>query len=219
MKFPAAALFLGLLLLPSLARSQTVGVSNLDIVGGGQNLSADVLVGRAFTTDSSASAFTLDSVTLSFRNFQNPTINNFSVFIRAYDGAASPGALLGTLTNGALPTFGTDPYVGTGMNSTWTGSGITLAAATNYFVIWGFTDGTGDINASSRTDNFSSGAWDLGGGLSSTDGGSSWNTTTAGYMLAINASAVPEPSAFALFVGLVTLGLAATRRRRLHTAR
>lgn len=47
---------------------------------------------------------------------------------------ASPGALLGTLTNGALPTTSTHAWADTGINSTWTSSGITLAAATIDFL-------------------------------------------------------------------------------------
>ena len=140
-----AALALGVALAAVLLAGSTAGAqtpASVLLVGntGQSDVSARVMsdAAQAFTTGASADGYLLTSVELSIRQ-TGSTQPTYSVSIHSSSGGStgSPDARLGApLTNPAsLPTQANPP------RSTFTSSGIRLAANTTYFVVIEVSDG------------------------------------------------------------------------------
>lgn len=187
--------------------AQTVGVTISSSTENTVFREANRLAGVAFTTDNSATSFSLNSVSL--RIGSSYLINDFFMRLHNYNGSNTPGTLLGTLSGPNLPT-------GLAQN-TWTADSLSLAPNTTYFLTWGFTSGTGAYELVVSNVGSPSGAWSLAANfVASSDGGSNWNLNSGGYqpLIAVSASAIPEPSTTAVLVGLGAVSLAIWRRLR-----
>jgi PEP-CTERM motif len=192
-----------------------VGVSNLSSTHNNGTIypPAPRLLAQSFTTDSSATYFTLDSVSLMLYQSAG-TIVDFTVTVRS-DDSAIPGSLLGTLAGNASPTA---DFMG--QQYTYTASGVTLAADTTYWITWGFTD---PVDAGATfigtpvQDTAATGQWTLGANRASFDAGATWPSEANGsfpLQISIQATAIPEPGTYAAMLGVAALGLTAWRRRR-----
>ena len=185
----------------------TLGLSSTGTVTRG----ADQLVGGRFVTDNSSNSFTLDSISVAL-NFANG-INDFTVNLMTDSGANTPGALIGTLTGPVSPS-GTSTFL-------YSATGIILNANTSYWATMGFTSGAGSYDVTlTNTLAGATGPWTLNGNVSSFMG--SWIAGGMGgsnnLRMSVQATAIPEPSTYALIFGAGVLGLAAWRRRRLAAA-
>jgi hypothetical protein len=92
---------------------------------------------------------------------------------------------------------------------------VALAANTTYWVVLG-TAGVGSFGWSYAKGGGTTGAGSLGNYAYSSNAGASWGSFNSDdpYQIRVNVSAVPEPSAFALWAGgLAALGFVGRRRR------
>ena len=162
-----------------------------------------------FTTGSNGGGYTLTSATIEFSAPRNSpaaiqvTINSNS--------SGNPGTSLGTLS-GSNPT--------TAGSHTFSNAGILLAANTTYFLTIlapGSPTGTSNLYLADVTNSdaeTSSDGWTLNDDhLRSENGGSTWFSSGGSLLFSINATAVPEPHEYGLFVGLGLVGFVALRRR------
>lgn len=186
-----------------------VGVSNLEFSPLGNVFrSANQFLAAGFTTDSSATQFSLTGVSLPFASTAG-TIDNFTVSIYTASGTNLPDTLVGTLAGPTSPP--------SSVTSTFTNSSLLLNANTTYWITWGFTSGTGFYESPQMNVTSASGDWALiDRPAISTNAGSSWSAGGVGFPMqfSVQASAVPEPAAAATLAGLIILGFTATRRRR-----
>jgi hypothetical protein len=158
----------------------------------------------SFTTDNAT--YTLTSVTLSMAG--NNTSSPLTVSIYS-DAASLPDSSLETLS-GANPTsFG---------NYTFTSAGLTLSPNTTYFAT-AATAGAGDYRWDSTSDPSETGSatWAI-GNSSRAYSSSTWNTLSEVLYISVTATAIPEPGTYAVFAGLVALGLAVWRRKSASAA-
>jgi hypothetical protein len=197
-----------LFVLTATAAAQTTFVSSLALSSTGSvTRGANQNVGERFVTDNSAATFTLNSVSLAL-NFASG-MDDFTVRLMTDSGSNTPGTLLGTLSGPVSPS-GTSTFL-------YTASGLTLNANTSYWVTMGFTSGAGSYTVPlTNTLAGATGPWTLNGNVSDFSG--SWIAGGMGgannLLLSVQASAIPEPSTYALLFGAGVLGLAAWRRRR-----
>lgn len=204
-------------------KAETVHFSNLSSVSPGFEITVDSSnwLAQLFQTDSSASSFTLNSFTLNLGGAAD-TSGNFFVALYSNTGSNLPGSSLGTLSGNANPsTAGQYTYVATG---------LTLDANTKYWVLAGVSSGNGsyswiDSNGGYPADMAHTGNWSIFTSPTTTDsyslnGGGSWNPAYGSpYMFSASATAVPEPSTYALLgLGLVIAGIAHLRRRAVSRA-
>ena len=163
--------------------------------------------GTQITTGSNAGGYTLVSMTGAF-NAQIGTPSGFQTSVYS-DDSTSPGTLLETLS-------GSDPT--TAGNHTYTSTGLSLDANTSYWLV--FTEASGDgffnFDATTSDAETSSDGWSIGdfSGFSG-DQGANWNANadTKVMLFSVQATPVPEPHEYAMFVGLGLLGFVAVRRR------
>lgn len=153
--------------------------------------------GMAFTTD--AQAWVLDSAVLRL----NANAGAAPIFTLNADGGTAPGVALFTFTNPGSFGTGIQDYTFTG--------GFALNPNTKYWLVLGQTGSSSpfDWKASSPAQT-PTGTWTHTGSVFTSNGGSTWSTSSILTTYFINATVVPEP------VTLVALGvgLAAIARRR-----
>jgi hypothetical protein len=197
-------MFVVTLLASRLVQAQgTIYLSNLGQTSAGSNpVGNNSWLAALFTTGNNTGGYVLNSVQLGMTDASGSP-SGFTVMIYARSGNIAgffPGNSLGTL-NGS-----TDPS--TGGIYTYTASGLTLSPSTRYFIV--LTAGTAVANgaydwsvmntSSYNPDDSWAGSVTLG-----SNNGSSW-TTLPTYpqfdfsQYAINATAIPEPSAVSLLL-------------------
>jgi len=171
---------------------------------------------QKFKTDASAATFTLDSVVLKIGN----SMQGGNFFVKIYNTAGSEGvwlpdnsSVLGTLTGNADPFMGGD--------CTYTASGITLQASTNYWIVAGVSSGSGSYEWIGTNSTTTTGAWSITATnttAESVNSGSNWTSLDGRpLMFAVNATAVPEPSGVLLLMAGGGV-LAFVRRRQVRKA-
>ena len=196
----------GLAALPLGARAQATTLSDnlsnatYDI----EAVTGSTWAASSFGTD--ASAYTLDSVTLLLEESSagTATLDIYS------DGGLQPGSLVGTLT--ASTAYSTTTL----SDTTFTASGITLAADTTYWAV--LQSSAGEFDWSYTADNTGGGAGFQDQWAESDDAGATWfdyDTDPTQMQVVATAVAAPEPSpAVALPLGAALLGAAIFVRRR-----
>ncbi len=200
------AVVVGLVGLSMSASAQIL--SNLPGGFGGAHTAGTQFNSHAFTTGSNSGGYTLDSAVVAITSVTGSP-GDFVVGIHAASGD-DPGALLENLA-------GADP--GAAGNHTFTSGGITLDANTTYHIqLSSPTSGMGNSYSLSTTSGgtaTSTDGWTMAAdGRQSFNSGGSWSSLSLGGELiyAINATPVPEPHEYALFVGLGLIGFVAARR-------
>ena len=137
--------FAALLPLPLQAEAQSVVlVSNLGQNNGGGGGIYVLDQAQAFTTGDNTGGYTLTSVDIHI--YGATGFDNLTVSINS-DSSGSPGASLGTLTNpGSVASDDIQAF-------TASGSGITLAKETTYFIVLDATDGANGTVRNTASDN------------------------------------------------------------------
>jgi len=165
-------------------------------------------VASQFTTDASATSFTLSSVPIYIYDTVSPG-SPFSVQVFS-NVAGAPGSALGTLSGNSAP-----PIAGT---YTYTATGISLNSSTSYWVVAELTGGSTYRWAS--TTDAATGTWTIVPDvLISSDSGTVWTaplTSPGSMQYDVVAEAVPEPSTYAMLgLGIpAMLGAMRLRQRR-----
>jgi hypothetical protein len=165
-----------------------------DAVGSNSWLAVD------FTTGPNANGYMLNSIQLGMTDASgNPA--GFEVMIYNKGGFISggilPGSSVGTLDGSLSPVAG-------GVFTYTPDSGLTLSPSTDYFIV--LTAGTvianGAYDWSVASANFynPNGGWHSPGGVLTSSNGSSWSFNPIVAQFAINATAIPEPSATCLIL-------------------
>jgi hypothetical protein len=210
--FPCTcALALALCTLAKLGAQGTTYISNLslDPVGNG-TVADDAWLAQSFTTGNNPQGYTLNTVQAALSPASGSPIG-FSVSLYSGKGAY-PGSSLGVL-NGP-----DDPLEGGVVD--YSGSGLELLPATTYWIVLTADSPSAVGSYASRITSFF--------GHSATDGwwihryyaesydGLGWSDSEVGLNLqfAVNATSVPEPSAFALvgLAGILFAGRVVRRR-------
>ena len=191
-------------------------VSNLDeVTAGAHSILNTQWLANQFTTGSNAGGYTLASATGGFIA-ANGTPTNFQAQIFS-DNSNSPENSLENLS-GANPT--------TAGNHTFNSAGLNLSANTSYWLIFSATDSSPNrfrwevTNSSAET---SSDGWTIRDGLTlSGNQGTSWEVDIVSGsdipQFSIQATPVPEPHEYAMFVGLGLVGFVAARRHLVSKA-
>ncbi len=197
---------LTLILAGSGVQAQTIGVSTLPgTPGGSVTRNSGGAFAQSFTTDGSAAAFDLISIT--WKLYASGGSNSgFSLTLMANSGSNLPGEVLATLSG---PTS-LSGYA----ENVFTATNVTLAANTRYWFSGTFTSGDGDI-AYYYTTGGSTGDWTLSDTATSGDG-TTWFSQPSGSntIFSVQAtSAIPEPASATALLGVVVLGAVFTRRR------
>jgi len=175
-------------------------------------LNSAAWMGTQFTTDASASTFTLNSVTIHIYDSIAPG-SPFSLQVFS-DSAGTPGILLGALSGNSAP--------GTLGDYTYTASGVSLNASTSYWLVAEVT-GASTYRLGATSDPTVTGGWSIAPQVDvSSNSGVDW--TTAGFVgtrqeYAVDATAdpVPEPSTYAMLGLGVSAMLGAMRLRKLKS--
>ena len=192
---------------PSAAADTVVLSDNITgvVSGGTEAATGSNWLASSFGTGDATSQ--LDSITLLL---QNPVAGS-AVLDLYTDGGQQPGTLVGTLT---APSS----YLGPLVETTFTSSGITLAADSTYWVVLSAASGEFDWSWASSDSGTGVGFTDT--WSQSLDGGSTWFTFVGPdsypLQMIVTASAVPEPGSLVLLglgVGLVLRPLCRRRRR------
>jgi len=162
------------------------------------SMAQGITIATRFTTDSSESAFRLDSVTI-LMGFGSTT-GGFRLSIYD-DGAGIPGSLVGTLSGEDAP-MSPGPHV-------YTSSSIQLAANSSYWVVADVTFPSSTFYWWATTSTAYEGPWSLSPGYKMEHYG--WaEIDSSTPMLSIQASAVPEPAT----ITMLALAAAAVFARR-----
>ena len=197
-----------LLALPILATTAGVGRGDYSISNNlsGTSGGVELAIGSSWISAGFGSGTTggiLRSVTLLLAN---SAAGRAEVDIYS-DAGLQPGSLVGALALSGSTTTGLS-------NTTFTASGITLAANTNYWVVLKAL--TGQFDWSWTASNTGTGAGYQNTWGESDDGGGTWFTydsyPTQMNVLLASPAAVPEPST-AVLLGIAAVGLAVVANR------
>lgn len=158
----------------------------------------------SFTTGSGS--LNLSSVTLSLGNRGNVT-GGLRVDLFSGDLTA-PSTQLIQLMGDTNPGDFTNPvYTANG--------GYDLTSGTDYWIVASIIGGNTGVFRWSETYSGTQTGWDIGNNSSTSTNGSTWSSVTSVAMkFSVTTSAVPEPSTYAAFAGLVGIAFAASFRRR-----
>jgi hypothetical protein len=215
-------MFVVALLAPQIIQAQgTTYLSNLgQPITGSEAVGSDSWLSTPFYTGSNVGGYTLDSFDLAMSDATGSP-DGFTVMLYNNNNAAIhlPANILATL-NGS-----TDPST-TGIYTYTPGSNLILSPNTIYEIV--ITAGTtiadgayewsvAGLNSYSASDN-----WAGGGVIAQSNNGSSWGSQPLIFVnpqFAINATAIPEPSALALIflASGVLIYARRTYKRQLHS--
>ncbi|CAO5061502.1 PEP-CTERM protein-sorting domain-containing protein [Microcystis aeruginosa] len=178
-------------------------------------------VRSSFTTGSASYGYTLNSVTLRFREL-TPDVN---LFVRLYrDNAGALGSQMTSFTNPGSFTTALD-------NNNFTATPQTLDANTTYWLVAGISStGSGEYRWASTTSPDQTGftGWSIGGNsFGTTNQGTSWSSfiNFQAFQFSVNGTEnppptpptnIPEPGSAVALLGLGGLGLA-SRMKKLST--
>ena len=184
--------------------SAAVLTSTLNVGGSSPGINGNYgnWFGISFTTD--GNPWTLDNLVLRLENRGAST--SFFAAIHSASGL-NPGTLLEALSGSNNPPTG---------NSTYTSTGLALAANTTYFVVTGLSDSGdgGSIRAIQTSLDTEDGPGTIGDDtrLSQNQGASwaSWSGESSRFE--VNATQIPEPATLSL-VAMGVLGLIARKKR------
>lgn len=184
----------GLIALSAIRAQGILRVSNQEQAAtGSMDIGSDSWLAQNFGTGTNPNGYILNSVQILMgAPSGNPT--SFSVHLYARSGN-DPGTSLGSLT-GPEPTNG-------GI-LTYTTPGIVLSPSTLYFVVATaaspVAQGAYNWSASAGPSGLSSDGWGINGWYTHSSDGLSWQMSRQyTFQMAVYASVVPEPSAWALF--------------------
>jgi len=169
-------------------------------------------IGQGFSTVGLTSSFSLTSVTFNLLGFSAP-VEGLGFNISIYEATSvstipSPATLISS-QNGTLPLTLSEGYITFALDTA-----VTLLSGKIYNVMYSFTEPT----SSDLTVNYLSfktiGSANTSGGRRwiDTDGGYD-NSASNGFVFYAQATAIPEPSTYAL-LGLSVLALVILRKRR-----
>lgn len=185
----------------AIAANANIVISNLPGNDGTQSasLSSTRVKGMAFTTDSGL--WTLDSAVLRL----NTNANAGPLLKLHADNAGVPGAALGTFTNPGGFTTGIQNYTFT--------LGMAVNPSTKYWLVLSQPNNSTpfDWKASSPAQT-PTGLWTHAGSVFSTNGGTTWSSSSILTTYEINASLVPEPASI-IALSAAFAALAARRRK------
>jgi hypothetical protein len=193
------------LLLPLVSPAQgTFYLSNLGISStGSASIGSDSWLAESFQTGTNSNGYILNSIQLLMGDASGSP-DNFTVLL--YGDGSFPGHELGSFDGSTSPS--------TGGVFTYTISSITLSSSTIYFIV--LTSGTSAAEGSFMQEyaadyNYSSSDdWILSTYRYSSVDGINWSRggySGDGLQFAVNATAVPEPSSYALgTLGALLLG-------------
>lgn len=188
----------------SLRAATTSNFDYLDTTWAGDTVTKTAYLASSFTTGSTSSSYSLDSVLLGM-GVAIEQEGGFTVTIRS-NNSSRPGTVLGVLVGEDNPSEGTFTYTPQ--------TTILLDSNTTYWVVAGVSGGDGEFRWLASNSNNQTGDWTIGNNIGfSTNAGSSWSIMNyPPSLLAVNATAVPEAGG----TFFVALGAAAvfSRRRR-----
>jgi hypothetical protein len=190
---------------PNDVRGDVVLSDNLGAASAGTEAAAgSTWLTASFGTD--ASSYAITSVTLLLAN---PIAGTAELDIYR-DGGLQPGALMGTLTSPGS-------YSSTLAETTFTSSGISVAANSTFWVVLKAASGEFDWSWTSSNSGTGAGFQDTWG--SSFDGGTTWYCYSIyPTQMRVDAAVTPEPTSIALMgsgaFGLLWSWTRWTRRRR-----
>lgn len=153
-------------------------------------MTSTAYLASSFTTNSAASSYTLDSVSVNMGT-AIAAGGGFTLQIWSQNNSR-PGTMVAQLTGELNPSDGLHTYTPT--------TTINLNANTTYWVVAGVSGGTGEFRWLAALNGNQTGDWSIGDNIGfSGNSGASW--TLQSYppsLFSVSATAVPEPGAIAL---------------------
>lgn len=184
-------------------------VSNLDeVANSADSVTSTLWRANRFTTGNNAGGYTLDSVIGRFS--AQTTAGTFIAQIYS-DNESRPNVSLESLTGAAPATAG---------DHTFSSAGLSLDANTSYWIAWTATSGQYTPENTFSNSETSTDGWTIGGSSASGDAGGNWTAESGpgARLFSIQATPVPEPHEYAMFVGLGLMVFVGARRHLVSKA-